>query len=63
MIIQCCACKRVREEGGWVEVAEPERVARRASHGYCPACAAKAVEDANAALRIQKRRKKVPPAA
>ena len=45
MVIQCCACKRVRQENRWIEVNEPERVSQHASHGYCPPCADKATAE------------------
>lgn len=36
MIVQCCVCRRVRENGAWV--APPESANDEISHGYCPAC-------------------------
>src|SRR5690606_1265384 len=59
MVVQCCACKRVRTESGWTEVSDPEDVARHASHGYCPSCVAEAYSVFSAQLSHQK----LPPAA
>ena len=43
MIVQCCVCKQVRNEKGWVP---PDRQAsvKDISHGYCPECAQRAFE-------------------
>ncbi len=36
MLTQCCVCKKIRKEGGWVPA--PEHY-NDASHTYCPRCA------------------------
>lgn len=49
MQVQCCVCKRVKKkEGRWERVKHPENVGSNASHGYCPRCAAKALEEVRA---------------
>lgn len=45
MLIQCCVCKKIRQEGRWVPDGKPVEDAGRVSHGYCPACAARAFEE------------------
>jgi hypothetical protein len=40
MVIECCGCKRVREEGEWKRPAVVP--ADSISHTYCPACLATA---------------------
>lgn len=50
MIVQCCVCHRVRDEGDWVEslaVLDQSKI----SHGYCPRCAAQAYEQVRQHLR------------
>jgi len=42
MVVQCCLCKRVRNGKLWAEPLPEEIVEGDISHGYCPACAAKA---------------------
>lgn len=38
MTVQCCKCKRLREDGGWsASTAIPVRGG--VSHTYCPSCA------------------------
>ena len=44
MLVQCCVCKRVRKGGAWVKMRPPPDREGGVSHGYCPACAAKAFE-------------------
>jgi len=39
MITQCCQCRRVRQEGAWIEPSESMLNNARVSHGYCPDCA------------------------
>ncbi len=44
MVVQCCVCKKIRENDSWVEATfyfDPEE----ASHGYCPACSAQALAE------------------
>jgi hypothetical protein len=48
MTIQCCKCKRIREGGGWMEVAEGASTPEQVSHGYCPVCAAAAFKEIRA---------------
>jgi hypothetical protein len=48
MWIQCCVCKRIRQEGQWIA---PDRLGVNGtpvSHGYCPECAARAFEQVRA---------------
>jgi len=45
MVVQCCVCKRIRVEDNWVGVANPESIARTASHGYCPTCFVEALAE------------------
>ncbi|HOZ47447.1 MAG TPA: hypothetical protein PLO37_19215 [Candidatus Hydrogenedentes bacterium] len=45
VIVQCCQCKRVREDGEWVGIPAPEVAKCVVSHGYCPECAAQAFEE------------------
>ena len=54
MIVQCCVCKKIRQDGGWVEPKkwlDPENV----SHGYCPACAAEAFAEIRRWINSEKR--------
>lgn len=46
MVVQCCVCRRVRNENEWI-VPEAAAVEQRdkISHGYCPRCAAQAFEE------------------
>lgn len=48
MVVQCCLCKRIRDQHRWVE--EPARglASENVSHGYCPTCAAKAFAEVRA---------------
>lgn len=40
MIVQCCVCEKVREDGRWFVLAKPVDPHETAiSHGYCPSCA------------------------
>ncbi len=39
MYVQCCVCKRVREDDAWVLPESGENLQTNASHGYCPECA------------------------
>jgi hypothetical protein len=44
MVVQCCACQKVRlADGSWVtqDISEETHI----SHGYCPVCAEKANEE------------------
>lgn len=45
MQVQCCVCKRVRREGHWVRLKRAETLRDNVSHGYCPRCASKVLED------------------
>jgi hypothetical protein len=38
MTVQCCKCKRCREDGQWSAPA-PELLQGNVSHTYCPVCA------------------------
>lgn len=60
MVLQCCVCKRVHVDAEWVRVANPEVIARTASHGYCPTCAARAYAEFQA---LNQSRDSLPPAA
>ncbi len=54
MIVQCCVCRKIRQDGGWVEPKkwlDPENV----SHGYCPACAAEAFAEIRRWVNSEKR--------
>lgn len=49
MEVQCCVCKRIRKDDHWVRPARTEAVnAAAMSHGYCPRCASKVLEDIRA---------------
>lgn len=37
MTIQCCVCRKVRDDHGWSSAAT-EAKPEQTSHGYCPAC-------------------------
>lgn len=40
MIVQCCVCEKVREDGHWFVLANPvDPHTTAVSHGYCPICA------------------------
>lgn len=40
MIVQCCVCEKVREDGRWFVLATPvDHHETLVSHGYCPECA------------------------
>lgn len=41
MVVQCCACKRIREGSAWI-IPVVSLEGEEISHGYCPVCAAKA---------------------
>lgn len=45
MKVQCCVCQRVRTPDGWVETRKPNALREHVSHGYCPQCAAKAMDE------------------
>jgi len=42
MIVQCCVCKKVRENGLWTFTDQVALDRQNVSHGYCPQCAANA---------------------
>ncbi|MDZ4859270.1 MAG: hypothetical protein SGI88_09805 [Candidatus Hydrogenedentes bacterium] len=43
MIVQCCVCEKVREDGQWFALGKPvNHHETLVSHGYCPGCAAEA---------------------
>ena len=42
MIIQCCLCRQVRSGKEWVVPEASDLTDPHVSHGYCPACAARA---------------------
>lgn len=41
MVVQCCVCHKVRENGKWLKPSEAPNP-ELCSHGYCPVCAAEA---------------------
>lgn len=51
MQVQCCVCKKVRAGSQWVTPAAGSLKREPVSHGYCPACAAKAFAELDAASR------------
>lgn len=63
MIVQCCVCKKVRDQGEWIA---PDKTAapnvNELSHGYCPVCAAKAFDEIRAWLSENKRPARSPAA-
>lgn len=56
MKIQCCACLRIRENGGWNALEQPKVLEQDVSHGYCPACAEKAFAELRAQQRAERSR-------
>lgn len=38
MKVQCCVCKKVRDEVGWVTPEPGALQGQPVSHGYCPSC-------------------------
>lgn len=48
MVVQCCVCKSIRENGAWHKPSRIERLLRGASHGYCPECASLAYAEIRA---------------
>lgn len=44
IIVQCCECQRIRQDDAWIipSFTYPKNV--EISHGYCPACATKAIQ-------------------
>jgi len=54
MIIQCCACLRVRDNGNWERLEKPRVLEENTSHGYCPSCAQAAFAEIKAQQRSQK---------
>lgn len=44
MVIQCCVCKKFRQEDRWLHLDEVVYQGGPISHGYCPECAARAFE-------------------
>ena len=48
MTVQCCMCKRVREQQRWVDPGFNTVDITDISHGYCPVCAAKAFAEIRA---------------
>jgi len=61
MIVQCCACHRVRVDNVW-RFPTPRELRQSLSHGYCPACHKNVAKEmalyANDPERIVKRRVK-----
>jgi len=51
MVVQCCACLRVRDSEGWRSLEKPRIIEKNASHGYCPRCAEKAFAEIRAQQR------------
>ena len=39
MVVQCCACMKIREGHVWIAVDNANLTNLDVSHGYCPACA------------------------
>jgi hypothetical protein len=37
MVIQCCVCEKIREDGQWAHN-PAARLRERVSHSYCPHC-------------------------
>lgn len=56
MIVQCCVCKKTRDNGKWAYPDAPIMDEHSVSHGYCPECAAQAF--AQLAASAPKRAKK-----
>ena len=48
MKVQCCVCKRVRKDGRWVRESREDLRAESTSHGYCPRCADKVLQEIRA---------------
>ena len=55
MIVQCCVCQKLREDGVWVRKVVPPEEVKTISHTYCPSC----LEETQRQLReeLAKRRK------
>lgn len=54
MVIQCCACKRVKDGGDWHEIATLPFDTAPKSHGFCPECEAKAYAEMSRHYEILK---------
>lgn len=54
MVIQCCACKRVKDGGDWREATPPVLDTAPKSHGFCPECESKAYAEMNRHYEILK---------
>jgi hypothetical protein len=39
MIVQCCVCKKFRQDGTWTNPNNLVADGQSISHGYCPECA------------------------
>ena len=63
MYVQCCVCKRVRENNVWVLPESGENLQTNASHGYCPECAEAAFEEIREMLNQECSSCTTPPAA
>ena len=51
MTVQCCVCRKIRVgKDRWVLGEIPAEDRMNVSHGYCPACAAKAFAEVRRAL-------------
>lgn len=45
MVVQCCVCKRIRENNSWAKPTLPLTNEKAMSHGYCPNCADEAFRE------------------
>ena len=43
MVTICCVCQKTKTEDGWIN--QPQPLHELPSHGYCPICAQKALEE------------------
>lgn len=50
MKVQCCVCKKVRDESGWVNTESGALQGQAVSHGYCPSC----LEEAHREIRAMR---------
>jgi hypothetical protein len=58
MVVQCCVCKKVRQQSGiWIRTNLSAEAARETSHGYCPRCAETAFSEIR--LRVQARQQQL----
>lgn len=50
MKVQCCVCKKLRSEAGWVNPEPGALHGQAVSHGYCPVC----LEEAHREIRAMR---------